>query len=50
MSIPGTLPGQTMRLFNGQYVPTIEINLTRGLYGWSIAPSGVAFARSQSIV
>jgi cyanobactin maturation PatA/PatG family protease len=37
ISVPGTLPGRTVRLFNGQHVPVIEINLTRGLYGWSVA-------------
>jgi cyanobactin maturation PatA/PatG family protease len=37
ISVPGTLPGRTVRLFNGQHVPVIEINLTRGLYGWSAA-------------
>ncbi|MFF4779555.1 PatA/PatG family cyanobactin maturation protease [Microtetraspora fusca] len=37
VSIPGTLPGRTAKLFNGQYVPVVEVNLTRGLYGWSVA-------------
>ncbi|MFI0425071.1 PatA/PatG family cyanobactin maturation protease [Spongiactinospora sp. 9N601] len=37
ISVPGTLPGRTVRLFNGQHLPVIEINLTRGLYGWSVA-------------
>ncbi|GAA3622890.1 hypothetical protein GCM10022419_130740 [Nonomuraea rosea] len=37
ISVPGTLPGRTVKLFNGQHVPVIEINLTRGLYGWSAA-------------
>ncbi|MER6950566.1 PatA/PatG family cyanobactin maturation protease [Nonomuraea sp. NPDC000554] len=37
ISVPGTLPGRTVRLFNGQHVPVIEIDLTRGLYGWSVA-------------
>ncbi|MGG8408750.1 PatA/PatG family cyanobactin maturation protease, partial [Streptomyces sp. 12297] len=37
VSVPGTLPGRTVRLFNGQHIPVIEINLTRGLYGWSVA-------------
>ncbi|NJP92881.1 PatA/PatG family cyanobactin maturation protease [Nonomuraea sp. FMUSA5-5] len=36
ISVPGTLPGRTVRLFNGQHVPVIEVNLTRGLYGWSV--------------
>jgi cyanobactin maturation PatA/PatG family protease len=37
ISVPGTLPGRTVKLFNGQHVPVIEINLNRGLYGWSVA-------------
>ncbi|MFG1616332.1 PatA/PatG family cyanobactin maturation protease [Nonomuraea wenchangensis] len=37
ISVPGRLPGRTVRLFNGQHVPVIEVNLTRGLYGWSVA-------------
>nr|WP_055501902.1 PatA/PatG family cyanobactin maturation protease [Nonomuraea pusilla] len=37
VSVPGTLPGRTVRLFNGQHVPVIEVNLNRGLYGWSVA-------------
>ncbi|WP_328966389.1 PatA/PatG family cyanobactin maturation protease [Streptomyces sp. NBC_00239] len=37
VSVPGTLPGRTVRLFNGQHIPVVEINLTRGLYGWSVA-------------
>ncbi|MFI6791529.1 PatA/PatG family cyanobactin maturation protease [Nonomuraea sp. NPDC050383] len=37
VSIPGSLPGRTVKLFNGQHVPVIEVNLTRGLYGWSVA-------------
>ncbi|MGN9846097.1 PatA/PatG family cyanobactin maturation protease [Nonomuraea sp. H19] len=37
ISVPGTLPGRTVKLFNGQHVPVIEVNLTRGLYGWSVA-------------
>ncbi|MEV0151647.1 MULTISPECIES: PatA/PatG family cyanobactin maturation protease [unclassified Nonomuraea] len=37
VSVPGRLPGRTVRLFNGQHVPVIEIDLTRGLYGWSVA-------------
>jgi cyanobactin maturation PatA/PatG family protease len=37
ISVPGILPGRTVKLFNGQHVPVIEINLTRGLYGWSVA-------------
>ncbi|MFE3866120.1 PatA/PatG family cyanobactin maturation protease [Streptomyces goshikiensis] len=37
ISVPGTLSGRTVRLFNGQVVPVIDIDLTRGLYGWSLA-------------
>ncbi|GAA2637855.1 PatA/PatG family cyanobactin maturation protease [Actinomadura fulvescens] len=44
ISVPGTLPGRTAKLFNGQHVPVIEINLTRGLYGWSVASLAHAVA------
>ncbi|MCK2215762.1 PatA/PatG family cyanobactin maturation protease [Actinomadura sp. ATCC 31491] len=42
VSVPGVLSGRTVRLFNGQHVPVVEVNLTRGLYGWSAA--GLAHA------
>ncbi|MBB2915320.1 cyanobactin maturation PatA/PatG family protease [Streptosporangium becharense] len=45
VSVPGALPGRTVKLFSGQVVPVIEINLTRGLYGWSVA--GLAHAVTQ---
>lgn len=34
VSIPGYLSGRTVRLFSGQVVPVIELQSTRGLYGW----------------
>lgn len=50
VSIPGCLTGKTVKLFSGQVVPVIEIDTTRGMYGWEInqlvnaavAASGVA--------
>ncbi|MGL5059151.1 MAG: S8 family peptidase [Microcoleus sp.] len=50
ISIPGYLTGQTVKLFSGQVIPVIEINTTRGMYGWKtnelvnavIASSGAA--------
>jgi cyanobactin maturation PatA/PatG family protease len=44
ISVPGTLPGRTVKLFNGQHVPVIAIDLTRGLYGWSVASLAHAVA------
>lgn len=34
VSIPGRLSGRTARLFSGQVVPVVELDTTRGLYGW----------------
>lgn len=34
VSIPGRLSGRSIRLFSGQVVPVVEIDTTRGLYGW----------------
>jgi len=36
VSIPGVLTGRSVKLFSGQIVPVIEINNTRGLYGWKV--------------
>ena len=36
MSIPGVLTGRSVKLFSGQVIPVIEINNTRGLYGWKV--------------
>ncbi|MGA8895371.1 MAG: PatA/PatG family cyanobactin maturation protease [Planktothrix agardhii] len=36
VSIPGVLTGRSVKLFSGQVVPVIEINNTRGLYGWKV--------------
>lgn len=35
-SVPGRLAGRTVRLFSGQYVPVVEIDNVRGLYGWHL--------------
>jgi len=34
VSIPGRLSGRSTRLFSGQVVPVVELDTTRGLYGW----------------
>ena len=34
VSIPGRMSGRNVRLFSGQVVPVVEIDSTRGLYGW----------------
>lgn len=36
VSIPGLLTGRTVKLFSGQYIPVIEPQNTRGLYGWKV--------------
>ncbi|WP_308250608.1 PatA/PatG family cyanobactin maturation protease [Nonomuraea rhizosphaerae] len=36
ISVPGQVSGRTAKLFNGQHVPVVEVELTRGLYGWSV--------------
>ena len=36
VSVPGWMTGQSVRLFSGQTVPLIELDNTRGLYGWHI--------------
>lgn len=36
VSVPGHITGRTARLFSGQVVPVIEIDVTRGLYGWKV--------------
>ena len=36
VSIPGQITGRTARLFSGQVVPVIELENTRGLYGWRV--------------
>lgn len=35
VSIPGRKTGRTVRLFSGQVVPVVELELTRGIYGWT---------------
>ncbi|MCO6008514.1 PatA/PatG family cyanobactin maturation protease [Actinoallomurus purpureus] len=44
VSVPGRLPGRTVKLFSGQVVPVVEIDLNRGLYGWSVASLAHAVA------
>lgn len=36
VSIPGLLAGRTVRLFSGQVLPIVELENTRGLYGWKV--------------
>ncbi len=36
VSIPGVLPGRSVKLFSGQVVPVIELYNIRGLYGWKV--------------
>jgi cyanobactin maturation PatA/PatG family protease len=36
VSVPGLVSGRSVRLFSGQYVPVVEIDAPRGLYGWAV--------------
>ncbi|WP_375471024.1 PatA/PatG family cyanobactin maturation protease [uncultured Nostoc sp.] len=36
VSIPGVLPGRTVKLFSGQVVPLLAPQNPRGMYGWKI--------------
>lgn len=36
VSIPARLSGRSVRLFSGQVVPVLELENTRGLYGWNV--------------
>ena len=36
ISLPGHVAGRTVRLFSGQVVPVVELENTRGLYGWRV--------------
>jgi cyanobactin maturation PatA/PatG family protease len=36
VSIPGILPGRSVKLFSGQVIPVIEVHNIRGLYGWKV--------------
>lgn len=57
VSIPGYLTGKTIKLFSGQVVPVIEIDTTRGMFGWEInqlvnaavTASGVAQNNTEQI-
>ena len=51
VSIPGVLTGRSVKLFSGQVVPVIEINNTRGLYGWKVntlVTAAIASVQEQS--
>lgn len=51
VSIPGVLTGRSVKLFSGQVVPVIEINNTRGLYGWkvnSLVSAAIASVQAES--
>ena len=51
VSIPGVLTGRSVKLFSGQVVPVIEINNTRGLYGWkvnSLVSAAIASVQSEA--
>lgn len=36
ISVPGQLTGRSVKLFSGQVVPVVELEHTRGLYGWKV--------------
>jgi cyanobactin maturation PatA/PatG family protease len=36
VSVPGVVAGRSVRLFSGQWVPVVEIDAPRGLYGWQV--------------
>jgi cyanobactin maturation PatA/PatG family protease len=51
VSIPGILTGRSVKLFSGQVVPVVEINNTRGLYGWkvnSLVEAAIASVQAES--
>ena len=51
VSIPGVLTGRSVKLFSGQVVPVLEINNTRGLYGWkvnSLVTAAIASVQSEA--
>jgi cyanobactin maturation PatA/PatG family protease len=51
VSIPGVLTGRSVKLFSGQVIPVIEINNTRGLYGWkvnSLVTAAIASVQSEA--
>lgn len=51
VSIPGVLTGRSVKLFSGQVVPVVEINNTRGLYGWkvnSLVDAAIASVQSEA--
>lgn len=34
ISVPGKLTGRSVKLFSGQVIPVVQLEHTRGLYGW----------------
>jgi len=36
VSLPGRLTGRQVRLFSGQWVPVLEMEHSRGIYGWQV--------------
>jgi cyanobactin maturation PatA/PatG family protease len=51
VSIPGVLTGRSVKLFSGQVIPVVEINNTRGLYGWKVntlVDAAIASVQEQS--
>lgn len=45
VSVPGRLTDRKVRLFSGQWVPVVELEHSRGLYGWQVNELiGVAMA------
>ncbi len=51
ISVPGRLTGRSVKLFSGQVVPVVELQHTRGLYGWkvnSLVTSAIAAIQSSA--
>jgi cyanobactin maturation PatA/PatG family protease len=36
ISVPGYLTGKTVKLFSGQVIPVLEVDTTRGMFGWEV--------------
>ncbi|MEV4239036.1 PatA/PatG family cyanobactin maturation protease [Nocardia sp. NPDC050408] len=54
ISVPGRLTDRTVRLFSGQAIPVLEIEQTRGMYGWKIntlldAAVGIVATRRNNV-
>ncbi|MEW9555371.1 S8 family serine peptidase [Nonomuraea sp. NPDC050783] len=50
VSIPGLLPGRTVRLLSGQVLPVLQIATGRGLYAWSAARLAGELARGVGTI